>query len=258
MSKHDKRAVAASFGRAAQTYDSVAHFQRAVGARALQEIPDNAYQTVLDIGSGTGYFFEGLSGFAADAVINLDLSWGMLDYARQQHPAMVHLIQADAEALPFAKASIDLIFSSLAIQWCDDLDVLMANIKRVLKPGGVFVFTTLLDGTLHELKQAWSEVDQYQHVNEFFTLSQHEEAIRRHGMTPLALKPYRDVLYYDKLGELTRELKMLGAHNVNMQRPTHVSGRGRLRKLTQAYERFRQDETGLPASYEVLQAVVRA
>lgn len=256
MHEHDKAAVAESFGRAATTYDAVAHLQRAVGQRLLESLAGRLQAPVLDLGCGTGYFLPTLAQRSGAGVLALDLSKGMLDYAHTQHGEHIALAcVADGEDLPFAPQSIGLVYSSLAIQWCNDLNRLFAQVRRVLRPGGQFAFTTLLDGTLGELKQAWAQVDAFQHVNDFYSLAEHEAAIEQAGFTAVDLHVNSDVLHYDKLSDLTRELKMLGAHNVNPARPKHVSGRSRIRALSEAYERFRTPQ-GLSASYFVLTGVV--
>ena len=163
---------------------------------------------------------------------------------------------ADAETLPFADDSVDLIYSSLAIQWCSSYQALFTELLRVLKPGGVVALSTLLDGTLKELEASWREVDDYQHVNVFSKHNDIESAYITAGFAPLATEQYTDVLSFDSVKTLTRELKMLGAHNVNQGRPLKVTGRERIVRFKQAYEKFRTEEGSLPASYEVLLTVL--
>ena len=55
---------------------------------------------------------------------------------------------ADALRLPFAEASADIVFSSLMLQWCDDLLIAFREVRRVLKPGGLFIFSTFGPDTL--------------------------------------------------------------------------------------------------------------
>jgi ubiquinone/menaquinone biosynthesis C-methylase UbiE len=141
----NKHRIADSFSRAAQTYDAAAELQRQIGHQLLESLPDTRPDRVLDLGSGTGYFTPLLrQRFASSQLVSLDLAQGMLAYARQHRPdSHAAWVCGDAEALPLASDSLDLIFSSLAIQWCERPDRLFAEIARVLRPGGRFVVATL-------------------------------------------------------------------------------------------------------------------
>ncbi|TVP89102.1 MAG: malonyl-[acyl-carrier protein] O-methyltransferase BioC [Pseudomonadaceae bacterium] len=254
----DKRQVAASFSRAATTYDQVAAFQRQVGNDLLALLPDLQPRTVVDLGSGTGFFTRALQARYAASVFGLDLAEGMVRLARQQLPAVQGWAVADAEQLPLRSASLELMFSSLAVQWCPRLDLVLAEARRVLRPGGYLAFTTLVDGSLHELRQAWQAVDGFVHVNRFMPQADLQQLLTGSGLhiRHCQVRPY--VLHYQQLSELTRELKALGANNRNPGRPGGLTGRARLRALTQAYEDFRQLDGALPATYQVAQVILQA
>lgn len=257
MTVIDKKMIALSFGKAAGTYDSVAHFQRWAGENLLEKIPDINPGQVLDMGCGTGYFGPALCRrFNESDYLGLDLSEQMLTYARSQHPAQGRWLAGDAENLPLKANTIDLVFSSLAIQWCADLPGLMSEVNRVLKPGGLFVFSSLLDGTLYELKQAWAQVDAKQHVNNFFRMEHYLNAAKSAHFKQHMLIEESHVLKYQKVTELMRELKALGAHNLNSDRAHSLSGRSRLANLIQAYEQFRDHQGFLPASYQLIWGVL--
>lgn len=257
MSEIDKKKIAQSFGLAANTYDSVAHFQRWVGDSLIKKIPECMPSTILDLGCGTGYFSKNIKNkFPNAQYIGLDLSEGMAHYAKLNHGSDCQWITGDADSLPFKSNSVDLIFSSLAIQWCANLPLLMAEIQRVLSPNGCFVFSTLIDGSLAELKAAWAVVDKKQHVNDFFQKIDYRDAIKRSDLIPELFCEETKVLRYQKLTELMRELKGLGAHNLNDQRSTGLMGKKTLNTVISEYEKFRVEEDYLPASYEVLWGVL--
>ena len=157
----DKSAIADAFGKAATTYDKHAEFQRDVGHRLLDKLPsDLSGLKVLDLGCGTGYFSEQIVKRGAE-VVCADLSAGMLKAAEQRCGASVSLYQqADAEQLPFKDGCFDIVFSSLALQWCDDLSSPLKEMKRVVAVGGRVIFSTLLDGSLFELEKSWFHADQ--------------------------------------------------------------------------------------------------
>lgn len=254
----DKRKVAQSFSRAAESYDLVARLQRDVGATLLkhmhnhQNLSVNADQlNILDLGCGTGFFSKALRSLWPTAnIISLDIASGMLRYAQDQHGCMAHWLCADAERLPLKTGSIDLIFSSLAVQWCDDLTQLFYELHRALKPDGRLLLSTLGPETLHELKAAWRQADQYVHVNYFPPATDVRAALEKNKFATLFWCVDYKVLYYEKLVGLTRELKALGAHNVNRGKPEGLTGRQKIEVLKNAYEHFRV-AAGLPATYEV-------
>lgn len=252
----DKRQVAASFSRAAASYDSVAELQRDVGTQLLERLPAGFVPSRwLDLGCGTGYFTRALaSRFSRSSGVALDIAEGMLNHARPLGGAE-HFIAGDAERLPLQDASLELIFSSLAVQWCADFEAVLGEAFRALKPGGIFAFASLCTGTLSELRESWQQVDGLVHVNRFREFARYEQLCAASGMRIVALENRPHVLHYPDVRSLTHELKALGAHNLNPGRPGGLTGRARILGLIEAYERFRQS-SGLPATYQVVYAVL--
>lgn len=253
----DKRQVAASFSRAAASYDSVAELQRNVGNALLERLPEGLQpRRWVDLGSGTGYFSRALAGTYADAYgVAVDIAEGMLQHARPLGGAQAHVV-GDAERLPLASASVDLLFSSLAVQWCSDFAAVLGEARRSLQPGGVMAFASLCVGTLGELRDSWQAVDGMVHVNRFRRFEDYQQLCGASGLQVISLEQVPDVLYYPDVRGLTHELKALGAHNLNPGRPGGLTGRARMTGLLQAYEQFRQPQ-GLPATYQVVYAVLR-
>ena len=249
----DKAAVARAFGRAAASYDAAAHLQRAVcrqllaQTEALRVTP----QRILDLGSGTGYGSELLRRRFPDAeIIALDIAPQMLAYARAERPCASSYVAADAEQLPLADGCIDLVFSSFALQWCYRLPQLFAEINRVLAPGADALIATLGPGTLRELKASWAAVDEHVHVNRFLPAQHWLESALQSGLAG-ELHSEERVLHFDSVTALMRELKSIGAQNVNHGAGRGLLGRAGLRRLAEAYEAHRVS-AGLPASYDVI------
>ena len=253
----DKRQVAASFSRAAESYDSVAALQRNVGRQLLAQLPATITpERWLDLGCGTGYFSRALGErFPATQGVALDIAQGMLQHARPLGGAQ-QFIAGDAERLPLQSASCDLLFSSLALQWCADFPAVLGEAARVLRPGGVLAFSSLCVGTLQELRDSWQAVDGFVHVNRFRRFEGYQRLCGDSGLTPLSLQSMPEVLYYPDVRSLTHELKALGAHNLNPGRPGGLTGRARMLALLDAYEQFRQPQ-GLPATYQVVYGLLR-
>lgn len=252
----DKRQVAASFSRAATSYDSVAELQRDVGHQLLKRLPATRVPgRWLDLGCGTGYFTRVLGArFGAATGLALDIAEGMLNHARPQGGAE-YFVAGDAERLPLQASSCNLIFSSLAVQWCADFASVLSEAHRVLKPGGVFAFTSLCVGTLYELRDSWCQVDGLVHVNRFRAFETYQQLCAASGLNVVSLENRPHVLHYSNVRGLTQELKALGAHNLNPGRPGGLTGRARILGLVEAYEQFRQAQ-GLPATYQVVYGVL--
>lgn len=231
-----KQAIARGFGSASATYDSASRLQKCMGDALLDAVAMEQPESVLDLGCGTGWYTRRLSERFPGAIITgADLSPGMLRQAAGGGIARARWLQADAEALPLADNCVDLIFSNLMIQWSHRPDAILTECRRLLRPGGVLVISTLLDGTLGELKQAWSVADPGQpHVNRF------EEASRWRALTERALPGSElvvdDILLpYDSPMALNRELKHLGAVFKGKDRRQTATSPGRFRAMCRAY-----------------------
>ena len=180
--QRDKHLVAQSFGRAALSYDGVAEFQRDIGAGLLQRLPHRAATQVLDMGCGTGATLAALGErYPQSAVMALDIAEDMLRAARTRSTAARWLC-ADAESLPLADGCVDVMFSNLALQWCEDLRAAFGEFARVLAPNGDLLLSTLGPDTLWELRAAWRTIDKHEHVNRFATAREIEEAAAAAGL----------------------------------------------------------------------------
>jgi malonyl-CoA O-methyltransferase len=247
-----KSKIARSFGDAAAIYDQYAHVQRRLAEDLVNLCPlFNAGAKVLDLGCGTGFVAELLNRKNAELDLYLaDLALPMVRQARLKlsFPALA----ADAEFLPFADNSFNGIVSSLTLQWCRDLTPVARGARRILQPGGRLIFSTLGPGTLAELKNAWRQVDTYTHVNHFQTPEQIKRELEAAGLNLISVAQYSVVAEYAELMSLLKELKAIGAHNMNSTQKPGLTGLHQLRKLERAYQSFRNAHGQLPATYDVL------
>jgi len=250
--------VRTAFDRASPAYEAAAVLQARVAEELLSRLPTFkvAPRVVLDLGAGTGRATAELKKrYPRALVIALDLAPGMLREARR-HRSLLRPFQrvcADALQLPLAQASVDIVFSSLMLQWCE-LDQAFLEIRRVLTPEGFFAFSTFGPDTLKELRAAWAEADEaspHSHVHPFFDMHDIGDALVRTGLMEPVLDVDRMQLTYADVMTLMRELKAIGAHNAIAGRSRCLTGKSRLLKVKGAYERFRRDGR-LPATYEVV------
>jgi malonyl-CoA O-methyltransferase len=252
----DRPRLRASFDRASGSYEAAARLQAQVSAELLERLDtfNFAPRVVLDLGSGTGRVTRTLKRrYRRALVIALDLSPGMLREARRNQSLWRRFARVcgDALRLPLHDASVDIVFSSLMLQWCEPLDAALAEVRRVLSPSGFFAFSTFGPDTLSELRAAWAEVDHHTHVNRFIDMHDVGDAISRAGLAEPVLDVDRIELGYPDTLTLMRDLKAIGAHNVTAGRPRTLLGRERLKRMSAAYEPLRRGAL-LPATYEVI------
>ena len=252
----DKSGIRRNFEGVADSYDQVAVLQQVIGERLLERLEAIRLEPalILELGSGTGRQAVHLScRYRAAHIVQLDLAINMLIKSRENNgPAeQQHLLCADAEYLPLADSSADFAFSNLMFQWVSDLDQAFAEIFRTLKPGGLLLFSTFGPGSLMELRNSWASVDDYVHVNAFTDMHDVGDALLRAGFAEPVMETETFTLVYDSGKALMRELKMLGAGNVNAGRRRTVTGKGKLLAMLAEYgSRYGKD--GMPATFEAV------
>ena len=247
-----KQRVRESFDRAATTYDGAAVVQRRVCERLLDELDPVMTPPIilLDAGCGTGYGARLLRQRWPEAhITGVDFAPTMLSLAQHEADAC---FTADIERLPFANASFDLWWSSLSIQWCDN-DTVFCEAARVLRPNGRLAVSTLGPNTFHELRDAFSGVDQHRHTLPFSDPDAVSASLARAGLRNISLRREKHAVHYPNLKTLLRSVKDIGAHNVGEGARSGMMGRHAWQQLEAAYEQHRE-AAGLPASYDVILA----
>jgi malonyl-CoA O-methyltransferase len=252
----DKRLARRAFEKAADTYDEAAVLQNEIGDRLMERLDYIRLQPrrILDLGAGTGMFTSALmKRYRKADVVALDIAKPMLHRVKQRAGWLRKpgCVCADSESLPFNDDSFDFIFSNLMLQWCTDLEAAFKELRRVLSPGGLLMFTTFGPDTLMELRASWEAVDGYTHVNSFIDLHDVGDSLLHTKWAEPVMDSERITVTYRELRGLMQDLKHIGAHNVTSGRPRGLTGKHHLQQLVEAYEPFREDGV-LPASYEVV------
>ena len=252
----DRQRIRKAFDKAADSYDEAAVLQKEVCSRLMEklDVVKLSPTYILDAGSGTGEAVKPLQKrFKKADVVLLDVSECMLEKASKQGTLFRKplAVCGDIESLPFADNSFELVFSNLAMQWCNDVSAVLTEFKRVLKPGGLLVFTTFGPDTLKELRASWQKVDEAVHVNAFLDMHDIGDALLQSGYAEPVMEAEFITVNYKKVGALMQDLRDIGA---NVTANGHRQGlltRNMLAQLGQAYEAFRKDGV-LPATYEVI------
>ncbi|WP_235376176.1 malonyl-ACP O-methyltransferase BioC [Proteus faecis] len=230
--KTDKQRIAQKFGKAAVHYDNHANIQRYSGNKLMDLARHDSGHIVLDAGCGTGYFSQKWKQ-QDKFVIALDLSHTMLQVAKQQQRADGYL-QSDIEHCAIAPQSVDIVFSNLAMQWCDDLSGAIKTLMNAVNAKGALYFSTLTTLTLQEVREAWQSLDQHSHVNPFLSLHDIKKACCGfHYQLSLETVTER----YDSLHALFASLKGVGANFVQGDRQKGLMTRQKFRGLENVWKR---------------------
>lgn len=240
--------VRSAFNKASNNYDDHAFLQKEVASRLDEKL--NVITThsniILDLGAGTGLLSDNLKRrFPNSKIIALDFAQNSL-----KNNQTANKICANANHLPLADNSADIVISSLMMQWCPDLKQLFAEIHRVLKNDGLILFSTFGPDTLKELKKSWSVVDNETHVNTFADMHDIGDQMLGAGFQSPVMEMETLTLTYQTVTDLLRDLKAIGAQTVST-RSKSLMGKDKFQLMIKMYESYRQDGK-LPATYEVI------
>jgi malonyl-CoA O-methyltransferase len=258
----DKREVRRAFSKAAINYDASAVLQREVCVRLLEKLDCIKIHPsrVLDAGSGTGWGARQLGErYRKAEIITLDIALGMLQLARGKPglwsrlfaPGRQSFVCADAEALPLAGQSTEMIWSNLALQWCNDLPATFVELHRVLKADGLLIFSTFGPDTLQELRAAFHGADGYSHVNRFADMHDIGDMLGTAGFADPVMEMEKITLTYNDVRAVMQDLRSIGAHNATAGRAHGLMGKTRWECIARNYESMRRDGK-LPATFEII------
>ncbi|MDH3281241.1 MAG: malonyl-ACP O-methyltransferase BioC [Gammaproteobacteria bacterium] len=252
----DKRQVRRAFDRAAAGYDQAATVQREMADEIMERLDFIKFtpRRVLDVGCGTGYLVRRLARrYRRAVVLGLDLSATMLVQARDQTRWFQwrrRWINADAERLPLADASLDMLVSTATLQWCD-LRLALTEFSRVLRPGGLLMFASFGPDTLREIRTAWAAADPGVHVHEFLDMHEVGDALLAQGFENPVMDVDRVGVTHANVADALRAIQEIGSTNLAAQRARGLTGRNRFKRFKEAYAAQRRDGR-LSTTYEVV------
>lgn len=266
MQRIDRKRVRASFGRQALDYESHASVQKRVLAGFLDFLKRERVspRRLLDVGSGTGLLLRLLREVYHDAcAVGIDLAPGMSRKAREElgTDLRTHILTADAEHLPFPGSSFDLVVSTSAFQWLNELDVAFGEACRVLSPGGLFCFALFGEKTLYELRHSFRQaVAEKGRVGEdrthsFFSRKDVEASLYRCGFTACHVDGHLELDMHNDVAALLRSLKRIGAGNASPAAPRGLVGKRIMTDMADIYREAYGSDAGIPATYEIIYGI---
>lgn len=196
-------------------------------------------KVVVDLGCATGTATAKLAKrFRGAKIMAVDLSHQMLEQcrAKQRWLSKTSVIQASASAMPFDDQSVDVVFANLLLPWLSDLGDVAAEIARVLRKDGLFVFATLGPDSLLELRDAWADDAGHAHVNRFLDMHDVGDALVRSGLRDPVLDVDRLGVSYNSSQDLFRDLTAAGARNALHERNSTLVGKHRFAAMRERLE----------------------
>jgi len=253
----DKRSVRNFFDKAAKSYDNAAILQEEVAKRLLERLHYMRHQpeTIVDLGCGTGKALRGLQKAYPQARVHaVDMSQQMLKRAGANYRwlSRKRRVVADMERLPFAEDSFDLVFSSLALPWCNDLNLALAEFARVARPGALILFTSFGPATLSELALSWQALDDHPHVHPFVDMHDIGDAMMAAGFAQPVVDAETIRMEYRDFRSLLDDLRQTGASNADVSRRRGLMTPGQLRALEDNYRQYGFEQGRFVASCEVV------
>jgi malonyl-CoA O-methyltransferase len=253
----DKRAVINFFENAAKSYNNAAILQDEVSSRLLDRLQYMRHQpgTIVDLGCGTGKVVRSLQkAYPRARVHGVDIAQQMLLQAGSNFRwlSKKRLVAADMERLPFADNSFDMVFSSLALPWCNDLNLALAEIARVARPGALLLLSSFGPATLSELAQSWQTLDVHPHVHRFVDMHDVGDAMMAAGFAQPVVDAEMIRMEYKDFRSLLADLKLTGASNADVGRRRGLMTPAQLRALEDSYREHGFEQDRFVASCEVV------
>jgi malonyl-CoA O-methyltransferase len=260
----DKRALRHSLERATESYDSAAVLSREVFGRMFERLQYFRVtpEVILDAGCATGHGADKLhKRFPGSSIILLEIAYPMLRSASARTSGWLGrfsplrgaprwLVCADLERLPLKQGSVGMIWSNLALHWYDPQQAIR-EAHRVLRPGGLLLFSTLGPDTLKELRAAFRGLDSYTHVHRFMDMHDVGDVLTYNGFADPVMDMEVITLTYADALALMHDLRKLGSRNVTLGRRRGLMGKSAWRRVLQRCEMFRVNDR-LPAAFEIV------
>ncbi|TMO73103.1 SAM-dependent methyltransferase [Pseudoalteromonas sp. S3785] len=213
-----KKGASNKFSKAAEQYNSHANVQKQAASDLFKLIntqSHNQNKLCVDLGAGPLVNTARLNNQYGQ-VIAIDLSLNML----KSSLLTTAKICADMDNLPLQANSIDAIFSNFAMQWSANFEKLMQALYKSLKPGGQAYISTVVVGSLNEIKTAFAALDNRSHINTFNTHAYINQSVQKAGFS---INSSQKVIYTDCYSSPLKAIKSIKAIGATTQ--NHANSR---------------------------------
>lgn len=226
----------------------------------LVRVPDGL---ILDAGCATGTATRALARRLPDApIVGLDAAAGMVGIARAAAPRLARMVArwkgksarwivGEMDALPIKPGSCAMVWSNLELQWQADPATTVGECHRVLRPGGLLMFSTLGPDTLSELRRAYARIDERPRVRRFLDMHDLGDLLVHAGFADPVMDMEILTLTFADAVALLRELKALGSIDTASGIARRLGGKRTRAQLLDALERERRDGR-IPATFEIV------
>jgi SAM-dependent methyltransferase len=255
----DRALLRTRLDRAAPDYASADFLKRRAAEDVVMRLETilRRFPVAVDLGARNGAFSRALS--ASDAVEKIDVLFEADLSARMLGTGNGLKAVADEERLPFGDDTLDLAVSTLSLHWTNDLVGALIQIRRALRPDGLFIGAIFGGATLTELRQALLQAEDEVSGGASFRVSPFADAIDAAGLLQRAgfALPVADVdrvkVRYGHPIELLRDLRRMGETSVLLDRSRKPLSRRVLTRAMEIYvERFAQADGRVPATFEIV------
>lgn len=252
----DRRAVSRHQARAAGAFQEFSFLAEEVADRLTERLEDitRSFPIAVDLGSHGGLLAPRLRGqHGIETLISTDLAPAFA--ARSRGPA----VACDEEALPFAAGALDLVVSSLALHWVNDLPGAFVQIRQALKPDGLFIGAMLGGETLKELRECLVDAEVElegglsPRTSPLTDVRDLGMLLQRAGFALPVVDTDRITVTYGSALKLMQDLRGMGESNAVLERRKTFSRRNTLLRAAQLYhERYAGPDGRITATFQVL------
>ncbi|KAI9482829.1 MAG: S-adenosyl-L-methionine-dependent methyltransferase [Benjaminiella poitrasii] len=243
---------------------TVDYLRDEVAARVADRLLDikRDFNTVADLGSGSGHIIKHVTKDMMNKLIMCDMSGKYTKY-RAHHSILILFFEVerqvvDEERLPFAENSLDAVVSSLSLNWVNDLPGTLVQIKRALKPDGVFIGAMMGGDTLFELRTSLQLAETEREngvsprVSPMAESSDMSRLLSRAGFSLTTVDVDEIQVSYPSAFELMQDLRAMGESNAALTRRPFIK-RDTLIAAASIYKELHGNPDGtIPATFQII------